>query len=57
MSTFGSASVVENLAQKTIKNVKYYNIAGMQSEVPFDGVNIKVVTYNDGTTSTYKVMK
>ena len=57
VSTFGSANVVENLAQKTINNVKYYNIAGMQSDVPFDGVNIKVITYNDGTTSTYKVMK
>ncbi len=57
VATFGSASVVENLAQKTINNVKYYNIAGMESNEPFDGVNIKVITYNDGTTSTSKVMK
>lgn len=57
VATFGSASVVENLAQKTINNVKYYNIAGMESNEPFDGVNIKVVTYNDGTTSTSKIMK
>ncbi|MBQ6080312.1 MAG: hypothetical protein IJK93_08550 [Muribaculaceae bacterium] len=53
----GSANVVENLAEKTINNVKYYNIAGMESNVPFDGVNIMVTTYNDGTTSTCKVMK
>ncbi|MBR4828823.1 MAG: hypothetical protein IKZ92_03380 [Muribaculaceae bacterium] len=57
VNVFGSANVVENLAEKTINNVKYYNIAGMQSNEPFDGVNIKVVTYNDGTTSTCKVMK
>ena len=57
VATFGSASVVENLAQKTINNVKYYNISGMESNVPFDGVNIKVFTYNDGTTSTSKVIK
>ncbi len=57
VNTWGSASVVENLAEKTINNVKYYNVAGMQSNVPFDGVNIKVVTYNDGTTSTTKVIK
>ena len=57
VALYGSVSVVENLAQKTINNVKYYNIAGMESTVPFDGVNIKVTTYNDGTTSTCKVIK
>jgi hypothetical protein len=54
---YGTNSVVENLGEKTINNVKYYNVAGMESNVPFDGVNIKVVTYTDGTTSTSKVMK
>ncbi len=37
--------------------MKYYNVAGMESNMPFDGVNIKVTTYNDGTTSTCKVIK
>ncbi len=45
------------MAEKTINNVKYYNVAGMESNVPFEGVNIKVVTFNDGTTSTSKVIK
>ena len=54
---WGSADVVENLAEKTVNNVKYYNIAGMESNVPFDGVNIEVTTYNDGTTHTCKVIK
>ena len=54
---YGSTSVVETIGEKEINNVKYYNVAGMESNVPFDGVNIKVVTYNDGTTSTSKVMK
>ncbi|MDY6300274.1 MAG: hypothetical protein SPL96_00045 [Bacteroidales bacterium] len=57
VAVWGSTSVVENLAEKTINNVKYINVAGMESNVPFDGVNIKVTTYNDGTTSTSKVMK
>ena len=57
VALFGSSSVVENLDQKTINNVKYYNVAGMESNMPFDGVNIKVTTYNDGTTSTCKVIK
>ena len=57
VALFGSSSVVENLDQKTINNVKYSNVAGMESNMPFDGVNIKVTTYNDGTTSTCKVIK
>jgi hypothetical protein len=57
VSLYGSSSVVENLAEKTVKSVLYYNIAGMESEVPFDGVNIKVTTYSDGTNSTCKVIK
>ncbi len=57
VAMYGSSAVVENLAEKTINNVKYYNVAGMESNVPFDGVNIKVTTYNDGTTNTCKVIK
>ena len=57
VAMWGSSSVVENLAEKTVSSVKYINVAGMESNVPFEGVNIKVTTYNDGTTSTSKVMK
>ena len=35
----------------------YYNIQGMQSDKPFDGVNIVVTRYSDGTTSVSKVVK
>lgn len=57
VALYGSANVVENLAAKTVNNVKYFNVAGMESNVPFEGVNIQVTTYNDGTTSTCKVIK
>lgn len=57
VAMWGSNAVVENLATKTVNNVKYYNIAGMESNVPFEGVNIMVTTYNDGTTNTCKVIK
>ncbi len=57
VALYGSTSVVENLAEKTISSVKYFNVAGMESNVPFDGVNIEVTTYNDGTTHTCKVIK
>ena len=57
VSMHGSDVVVENLAQKTVKDVKFYNVAGMESNVPFEGVNIKVTTYNDGTVNTTKAIK
>ena len=57
VALYGSSSVVEDMAKKTISSVKYVNLAGMESVDPFEGVNIKVTTYNDGTTSTCKVMK
>ena len=42
---------------KTVKSVRYVNAAGMQSDRPFEGVNIVVTNYTDGTTSTRKVIK
>ena len=42
---------------KTVKSVRYYNIAGIESNQPLDGVNIVVTTYTDGTTATSKLMK
>ena len=35
----------------------YYNLAGMSSATPFDGINIVVTRYSDGTTSTAKVFR
>ena len=52
-----STSVETMTADKQITGVQYVNIAGMTSSKPFDGVNVVVTTYSDGTTSTAKVMK
>ena len=38
-----------------IVGVTYVNTLGMQSDKPFDGINIVVTRYSDGTTSTSKV--
>ena len=35
----------------------YVNSLGMQSDKPFEGINIVVTRYSDGTTSTVKVMR
>ena len=42
---------------KTVKQVRYYNLTGIESCEPFDGVNVVVTTYTDGTKSTAKVLK
>ena len=42
---------------KQVANVRYYNLAGIESAEPFDGVNIRVTTYTDGTRSTDKILK
>ena len=49
---------VENInADKQVAGVRYINVAGQESDTPFNGVNIVVTTYTDGTTSTVKVVK
>ena len=35
----------------------YYNIAGMASDKPFNGVNIVVTRYTDGSQATTKIMR
>ena len=46
---------VENY--KVVTGIKYYNVAGIESDVPFQGVNIEVTTYDDGSRSTRKIIK
>lgn len=48
---------VTDVYAKTVAGVKYVNVAGMESNTPFDGVNIVVTTYTDGTHSAVKVIK
>lgn len=46
-----------NVENKEVASVKYYNLAGIENDNPFMGVNIMVVTYTDGTKSATKVLK
>ena len=48
---------VENInAGKAVAGVKYYNVAGVAADEAFDGVNIVVTKYVDGTQSVAKVV-
>lgn len=44
-------------ATKAVASVKYYNAAGMASDTAFDGINIVVTKYADGSQSTAKIVK
>jgi len=44
-------------AQRTIQQVRYINVAGQTSTTPWEGVNIVVTRYNDGTQQTTKVIR
>lgn len=53
--------VVTGVARLTtsgeVQSVTYYNVAGAASSRPWQGVNIMVTRYSDGTSTTTKVVK
>ncbi|MBQ9466256.1 MAG: chitobiase/beta-hexosaminidase C-terminal domain-containing protein [Muribaculaceae bacterium] len=55
----GTPTEVKDLPDtvKEVKAVRYIDVVGRVSEQPFEGVNIVVTEYTDGTTSTRKVLK
>jgi hypothetical protein len=56
-----SESIVTAVASiytdRQVVGVKYVNPQGMQSDRPFEGVNIVVTRYNDGSMTTSKVVR
>ena len=44
-------------ADKGIASVKYYNVAGVAADAAYEGVNIVITKYADGTQKVVKVMK
>lgn len=51
-----STAVESNFAVKTVAVTQYVNLAGQTSNRPFDGVNVVVTRYTDGTTTTTKAV-
>ena len=50
-------TAVTDINSKTVAGVKYVNMAGQVSATPFEGVNVMVTTYTDGTSAASKVIK
>ena len=42
---------------KQVAGVRYYNIAGIESSEPQQGMNIRVITYTDGSRRTEKIIR
>ncbi|MBO4814143.1 MAG: PKD domain-containing protein [Muribaculaceae bacterium] len=50
-------SVDQPQTDKQVLNRTYYNLTGIESSKPFDGVNIVVTRYTDGTHTTTKLLR
>ena len=50
-------TAIDQLNARQVAGVKYYNVAGVESDRPFQGVNIVVTRYTDGSMTTTKVVK
>ncbi len=49
--------VEDNVVEKVVADVQYFNLQGQQSAEPFKGVNIVKTIYTDGTSTTAKVLR
>ena len=49
--------ITENMLNKEVDHIDYVNTIGQVSDTPWQGVNIVVTHYSDGSTSTAKVVK
>ncbi|MBR5639231.1 MAG: chitobiase/beta-hexosaminidase C-terminal domain-containing protein [Muribaculaceae bacterium] len=52
-----STGITDITTEEGVKSVRYYNAAGLESNTPFQGVNIVVKEMNDGSKVTTKVIK
>ena len=57
-SGVGNVTTVNEVkAPRTIVGVHYYNLMGVMSDKPFDGLNIVVTTYSDGSRTSKKILR
>lgn len=46
-----------NTTNREVESVHYFNVMGQQSKTPFDGINIVVTRYTDGSISSEKILR
>ncbi len=53
-----NSSVISSIeGEKYTQSVRYYNLAGVESAEPQQGVSIKVTTYSDGSRTSEKIVR
>ena len=52
-------AVQEIMSQESIEieSIRYYNVMGQESKTPFDGINIRVIRYKDGSMISTKIYR
>ena len=53
----GIVTGINDIASKEVQSVRFVNVAGQMSDKPFEGVNIVVTKYTDGSTQAVKMVK
>ena len=48
---------INDIVSKAVQSVHFVNVAGQMSDKPFEGVNIVVTKYTDGSTQAVKMVK
>ena len=48
---------IKSPATTEIVSITYYNMLGQESETPFEGINLMVTRYKDGSFTTMKILK
>ena len=55
--TKNAPQAIDNINMENVKAIRYYNVAGVESASPFQGINIVVREMNDGSKSVSKMVK
>lgn len=56
-STSTALREVNAPASTTIDSIRYYNVMGQEIRAPFDGINIMVIRYKDGSMISKKILR
>ena len=56
--SMGNVTTIQEVtANRTVVSTRYYNLMGVGSDKPFDGINIVVTTFSDGSRTSTKVLR
>jgi hypothetical protein len=57
-NSMGNVTAVNEVSSgRAIVGTRYYNLMGVGSDEPFDGINIVVTTYSDGSRTSRKILR